>query len=114
MYSPMSSVVEAPSHPPIRRSTGDRQQEIVLTVLALAEERGVEAITTQAIAERPLEIACSGSALVFPHEHFGDDLLHRAGARGYVIIRDATCRLFGYHGLMTEAGAFSLDHMFGF
>ena len=47
----MSSVVEAPSHPPIRRSTGDRQQEIVLTVLTLAQERGVEAITTQAIAE---------------------------------------------------------------
>lgn len=66
------------------------------------------------IAERPLEIACSGSALVFPHEHFDDTLLERAGARGYVIIRDATCRLFGYHGLMTEAGAFSLDHMFGF
>ncbi len=47
----MTSVVEAPAHPPIRRSTGDRQQEIVLTVLTLAQERGVEAITTQAIAE---------------------------------------------------------------
>ena len=66
------------------------------------------------IAERPLEIACSGSVLVFPHEHFGDALLDRAGARGYVIIRDPTCRLFGYHGLMSDTGAFSLDHMFGF
>jgi TetR/AcrR family transcriptional regulator len=33
-----------------RRSSEDRQQEIVLTVLALAQERGVEAVTTQAIA----------------------------------------------------------------
>jgi hypothetical protein len=31
-----------------------------------------------------------------------------------VIVRDATCRLFGYHGLMDGAGGFSLDHMFGF
>ena len=68
----------------------------------------------EVIAERLLEIACSGSALVFPHEHFDDALLERAGARGYVIIRDPTCRLFGYHGLMGESGAFSLDHMFGF
>lgn len=47
----MSPSVEAPPHPAVRRSTEVRQQEIVLTVLALAEERGVEAITTQAIAE---------------------------------------------------------------
>ena len=47
----MPTVVEAPPHPATRRSTEDRQQEIVLTVLALAEARGVEAITTQAIAE---------------------------------------------------------------
>ncbi len=47
----MSPTVEATSHPATRRSTEDRQQEIVLTVLALAEARGVEAITTQAIAE---------------------------------------------------------------
>jgi hypothetical protein len=31
-----------------------------------------------------------------------------------VLIRDPTCRLFGYHGLMDNAGGFSLDHMFGF
>jgi hypothetical protein len=61
-----------------------------------------------------MRIACSGSAMVFPHEVFGDELLERAGARGYVLIRDTTCRLFGYHGLMAEDGAFSLDHMFGF
>ena len=66
------------------------------------------------IAERPLEIACSGSATVFPHLVFGDALLEQAGAGGYVLIRDVTCRLFGYHGLMEDGGAFSLDHMFGF
>ena len=66
------------------------------------------------MAERPLQIACSGSAMVFPHEAFGDALLEQAGPRGYVLIRDTTCRLFGYHGLMAENGAFSLDHMFGF
>ena len=31
-----------------------------------------------------------------------------------VVIRDPTCRLFGYHGLIGRGGAFSLDHMFGF
>lgn len=35
-----------------RRASGDRQQEIVEVVLALAAERGVEAITTGLIAER--------------------------------------------------------------
>ncbi len=67
-----------------------------------------------AIAEQPLSIACSGSAIVRPHEAFGTALIDQAGDRGYVIIRDPTCRLFGYHGLMDDAGAFSLDHMFGF
>jgi hypothetical protein len=38
----------------------------------------------------------------------------KAGSGGYVIIRDTTCRLFGYHGLLGADGAFSLDHMFGF
>ena len=66
------------------------------------------------LAEKAVQIPCSGSLMVWPHAAFGDALLDRAGARGYVLIRDTTCRLFGYHGLMDEAGAFSLDHMFGF
>jgi hypothetical protein len=78
------------------------------TTLVLHDSAG------QVIAERALSIACSGSAMVWPHERFGDALIEQAGPRGYVIIRDATCRLFGYHGLMDDAGAFSLDHMFGF
>lgn len=47
----MTAAVETPIHTATRRSTGDRQQEIVLTVLTLASAGGVEAITTQAIAE---------------------------------------------------------------
>ncbi len=70
--------------------------------------------TGRPIAEREIAIACSGSATVRPHEMFGDALLEQAGPRGYVLIRDATCRLFGYHGLEGADGAFSLDHMFGF
>ena len=66
------------------------------------------------LAERPVSIACCGSILVWPHQEFGAALLEQAGVGGYVLIRDTTCRLFGYHGLMDEAGGFSLDHMFGF
>lgn len=66
------------------------------------------------VAEAPLAIACSGSALVFPDEHFSAAQMRAAGPHGYVLIRDTTCRLFGYHGLMDAAGGFSLDHMFGF
>ncbi|MBS0561577.1 MAG: hypothetical protein JSR21_16130 [Proteobacteria bacterium] len=68
----------------------------------------------QVIAERPLAIACSGSATVRPHETFDAAALRAAGPNGYVLIRDETCRLFGYHGLTDDAGGFSLDHMFGF
>jgi hypothetical protein len=66
------------------------------------------------IATETIHIACSGSAMVWPHEVFGAAALAAAGPDGYVLARDATCRLFGYHGLMDDAGGFSLDHMFGF
>jgi len=45
---------------------------------------------------------------------FENALLERAGVGGYILIRDLTCRLFGYHGLENGEGGFSLDHMFGF
>ena len=67
-----------------------------------------------AIAEHAMTIACGGSAMVFPHEVFDAAQLRAAGPRGYVLVRDTTCRLFGYHGVMGSGGAFSLDHMFGF
>lgn len=66
------------------------------------------------IAEAGLQIACSGSALVFPDAYFPAAQIEAAGRGGYVLIRDSTCRLFGYHGLMNGAGGFSMDHMFGF
>jgi len=66
------------------------------------------------IGEAAVAIACSGSAMVWPHTAFDAALLAAAGSEGYVLVRDATCRLFGYHGLMDDAGSFSLDHMFGF
>ncbi|HEY0184937.1 MAG TPA: hypothetical protein VGC09_19220 [Rhodopila sp.] len=78
------------------------------TVLQLHDGAGMM------LAESPLTIACSGSALVWPHTAFSAEDLGAAGPNGYVLIRDRTCRLFGYHGLMDEAGGFSLDHMFGF
>ncbi len=70
--------------------------------------------TGAVIETRPLRIACSGSATVRPHLVFGEAALGRAGSGGYVLVRDATCRLFGYHGLEDGFGGFSLDHMFGF
>jgi hypothetical protein len=78
------------------------------TMLLLHDQAG------RVIAEERLAIACSGSLTVWPHEVFGDQALRRAGQDGYVLVRDTSCRLFGYHGLMDDAGGFSLDHMFGF
>ena len=66
------------------------------------------------VADVPLRIACCGSTIVWPHEAFDSASLAAAEPDGYVLIRDPTCRLFGYHGLMDSAGGFSLDHMFGF
>ncbi len=72
------------------------------------------------VAETTAKIPCGGSF------HFRLSELFDAGARaaaaksgaagsGYVLIRDTTCRLFGYHGVIAHDGtAFSLDHMFGF
>jgi hypothetical protein len=66
------------------------------------------------IARRSLSIPCSGSRLWRYRALFDAATRARAGGRAYAIIRDTTCRLFGYHGLLRNDGAFSLDHMFGF
>ena len=66
------------------------------------------------IARTALAIPCSGSRLLRYHALFDEAVRGRAGAGAYAVIRDPTCRLFGYHGLLGEGGAFSLDHMFGF
>lgn len=61
-----------------------------------------------------LKIACSGSAMVVPSRFFAPETLRAAGETGYVLIRDTTCRLFGFHGVDDGVGGFSFDHMFGF
>jgi hypothetical protein len=66
------------------------------------------------VARAALAIPCSGSRLFRYHDFFDADTRTHAGEGAYAIIRDATCRLFGYHGLLGRNGAFSLDHMFGF
>ena len=65
------------------------------------------------VARRMVQIDCGGSLLWRFHEMFTPSERQRAGEGCYVVVRDATCRLFGYHGLIS-ARAFSLDHMFGF
>jgi hypothetical protein len=47
------------------------------------------------------------------HATFSAEERAAAGDGAYILIRDTTCRLFGYHGL-SSGRAFSLDHMFGF
>jgi hypothetical protein len=61
-----------------------------------------------------VKIACSGSAMIHPSRYFDAAKLREAGETGYVLIRDTTCRLFGFHGVEDAAGGFSFDHMFGF
>jgi hypothetical protein len=67
----------------------------------------------EAIARRRIGIPCSGSRLIDTAEIFDRGEL-AAASGGYVIVRDATCRLFGYHLFLSPAGGFALDHMFGF
>jgi hypothetical protein len=70
--------------------------------------------TGREVARRHVEIPCGGSLFWRYHETFDAAERAAAGAEAYVVIRDVTCRLFGYHGLTGSGGRFSLDHMFGF
>jgi hypothetical protein len=67
-----------------------------------------------AVATKRIEIPCGGSRLWRYTAMFDQAERRAAGADAYVLIRDATCRLFGYHGLLRDGQAFCLDHMFGF
>ncbi len=78
------------------------------TALILTSNRGEE------IARAHAAIPCGGSHHWRVSETFEAKALEAAGEGGYVIIRDTTCRLFGYHGLVRGDASFSLDHMFGF
>jgi hypothetical protein len=66
------------------------------------------------VARREIRIPQSGSFYWRVDELFEDAALKEAGPHPYVVVRDETCRLFGYHGIANKAGSFSLDHMFGF
>jgi hypothetical protein len=66
------------------------------------------------VARAELRIPASGSRLWHVQDVFNEAVLARAGAHAYIIVRDETCRLFGYHGVEGGEGSFSLDHMFGF
>jgi hypothetical protein len=66
------------------------------------------------LASKAIQIACSGSVSFYISQQFERDALRSAREGGYVLIKDTTCRLFGFHGLDDRAGKFSFDHMFGF
>jgi len=66
------------------------------------------------VAVREVGIPVGGSHHWRLGETFAAAEIAAAAEGGYVIVRDLTCRLFGYHGLIGAGGAFSLDHMFGF
>jgi hypothetical protein len=78
------------------------------TALILLDRTGKE------VATQGVRIPCSGSYLWRMSEVFDPTQRRAGGEGGYVIVRDTTCRLFGYHGLVHDDHAFSLDHMFGF
>ena len=78
------------------------------TTLSLRNGDGEE------VASRSLAIACGGSLLWRSSEMFTAEERRATGDLAYVLVRDTTCRLFGYHGLVNRKGAFSFDHMFGF
>lgn len=68
----------------------------------------------QMAAQRGVRIPCGGSLHLRASEVFGREALAAAGPHAYILVRDQTCRLFGYHGLVVDGRSFSLDHMFGF
>ena len=78
------------------------------TDIGLHDGTGAEVATTR------LEIPCGGSRFWRYSDMFDEATRAKAGDGAHIIIRDTTCRLFGYHGLIHQDGGFSLDHMFGF
>ena len=78
------------------------------TSLILTSEKGRE------VARRRFHIPASGSRLWRVSEMFDRETLDSAGAHPYIIIRDETCRLFGYQGAFAPDGSFGFDHMLGF
>jgi hypothetical protein len=88
--------------------TSGQWRAVSETEIILYDPRGDE------IARRRVAIPCSGSRLIDTTTVFDAAERGAAAGGGYVIIRDATCRLFGYHIFLGAGGGFALDHMFGF
>ena len=65
------------------------------------------------VAQKRLRIPCHGSRFFVAEQIFAPQL---KGARAphYLLVRDTSCRLFGFHGLQQGDASFCLDHMFGF
>ncbi|NOT17332.1 MAG: hypothetical protein HOP20_04590 [Sulfuriferula sp.] len=78
------------------------------TQLTLFNQMGVQ------IAQTQINIPCGGSLHWRYSEVFDAATRAEAGNGSYIIIRDVTCRLFGYHGMVNGDSAFCMDHMFGF
>src|SRR3546814_5977185 len=70
------------------------------TKLALVNAEGVET------ASQSIAIPCGGSHLLRVSETFDAGEIESTGPGAYVLIRDLTCRLFGYHGLVHGADSF--------
>jgi hypothetical protein len=68
----------------------------------------------QKVADRTVHIPLSGSLHWRYSDMFEASEREAAGMGAYVLIRDTTCRLFGYHGLIRDGVAVAMDHMFGF
>lgn len=66
------------------------------------------------IATKRIEIPRGGSRHFRYFDIFDAATREKAGENAYVQIRDVSCRLFGFHGLVRPGVAFSLDHMFGY
>jgi hypothetical protein len=78
------------------------------TDLILYDPAGTE------IVRKHVQIPCCGSRLIDVAASFDAGELGQARGGGYMLIRDTTCRLFGYHIFLGAGGGFALDHMFGF
>lgn len=70
--------------------------------------------TGREVASRRVQIPCGGSLHWRYSRMFDARERADAGPDAYVQIRDTTCRLFGFHGLLMDGRSFSLDHMFGY
>ncbi len=77
------------------------------TVLELRNDHG------ETVAEHTVHIPMSGSRAFRYTQLFDAPARADAGPGGYIIVRDATCRLFGYQGVR-QGDAFAFDHTFGF